>query len=95
MREPIPGLIIIVRDEIDLIRQNLLFHHRQGFRNIVVMDNASTDGTREALEALKTVLPLRIVDEPDTSFRQVEWATGLAKTLAAAGADWGIRSRCR
>lgn len=31
------------------------------------------------------------MDQPDLSFRQVEWATQLAQTLAVHGVDWGIR----
>jgi uncharacterized protein (DUF934 family) len=46
------GLILIVRDEADVITRNLAYHARCGFDQFIVMDNGSLDGTRERLEAL-------------------------------------------
>jgi hypothetical protein len=89
---PVPtfGLIMLVRDELDFIGPNIRFHTKQGFDRFAIVDNASTDGTREELEKLAETLPITIVDIPDRSFRQIEWATMLARTLQAVGADWAI-----
>ncbi len=91
MSKPSLGLIMLVRDEVDFVGPNLRFHHQQGFERFAVMVNAARDGTREELEELAETLPITIVDQPDTSFRQVEWATQLAHVLEEAGVDWGIR----
>ena len=59
---------LIVRDEIELISSNIEFHAAQGVDVFVVMDNASTDGTRERLEQLKRSYEIEIVDQPSAGF---------------------------
>jgi hypothetical protein len=83
-------MALIVGDEADCIAQNIRFHARQGVDHFAVMDNASRDGTREMLESLCADHPIEIVDQPDTDFRQDEWATALAERLRGRGLDWVI-----
>jgi Glycosyl transferase family 2 len=83
-------MILIVRDELALIEANIEFHARQGFDHFVVMDNASVDGTREALEKLARTYSLEIVSQSRTNFEQAEWASQLATRLREVGLDWGI-----
>jgi hypothetical protein len=84
------GMIMMVRDEAEVIGANLRFHARLGVDEFVIMDNASRDGTREALERLATDLPITIVDQRDTDFRQEAWGTQLAHRLQDMGLDWGL-----
>jgi hypothetical protein len=90
-REPRLGLVMLVRDEAELIERNLIHHHRQGFDRIMVMDNGSTDGTRDKLAELAKLLPLTVIDQPDQNFLEAEWATDLSLRLLDFGIDWGIR----
>ena len=72
------AMSLIVRNELELISANIDFHAAQGVDYFVVMDNRSTDGTREKVEELKGIYDIDLVDQPDTDFRQDEWATQLA-----------------
>lgn len=84
------GMILIVRDEIDLIERNLAFHLQRGIDEFAVMDNASTDGTRDILSSLSKRMPITIFDQPATDYRQDIWATELARYLKERGIDWAI-----
>jgi Glycosyl transferase family 2 len=43
------AMLMVVRDEIDIIEQNIDFHRRLGIEHFVVTDNGSVDGTRDVL----------------------------------------------
>ena len=85
------AMSLVVRDEIELISANINFHAAQGVDAFFVMDNSSTDGTRERLQELKRTYDIVVVDQPDTSFKQGEWATELACMAREVGkADYII-----
>jgi hypothetical protein len=46
-------MTLLVKNEIDIIEDNIRFHAKQGVDCFAVMDNGSNDGTRELLENLK------------------------------------------
>ncbi|MFM9847221.1 MAG: glycosyltransferase family 2 protein [Hyphomicrobiaceae bacterium] len=84
------GLCLIVRDEADLVAANIAHHLELGFDRIAIMDNASSDETGSILACLAKTYPLTIVYQPDTDYRQDEWATILALKLGELGIDWAI-----
>jgi hypothetical protein len=47
------ALLMRVKDEDDILPQNLRHHHRMGFRRFFILDNGSTDGTAEAIAAFR------------------------------------------
>ena len=47
------ALVLMVKDESDIISQNLQHHYQLGFRRFFVLDNASTDGTAERIAAFR------------------------------------------
>ena len=80
---------LLVRDEANLIAQNISFHARLGVDCFVVTDNGSVDGTRDILEQLRRDFPIAIIDEPEPAMRQDEWVNRMARTAAETfGADW-------
>jgi len=72
------AMSILVKDEADVIEDNVRYHSRVGVDCFVVMDNGSTDGTREILQRLSNEFDLHIIDQPDNKFQQSEWVTEMA-----------------
>ncbi len=79
--------ISVVRNEVDIIRTNLLYHLSLGLERVLVIDNGSTDGTAHVLEELSRELPVtwRRIPGP---FRQAEMTTELAREAFHGGARW-------
>ena len=69
-------MTILVKNEADIIEKNIRFHASKGVDNFVVMDNDSTDGTREILEELKKEYEITIIDEKGI-YSQAKWMTKL------------------
>ena len=46
-------MTLIVRNEADIIEDNLRYHRAQGVDFFIALDNGSTDGTLEILESLR------------------------------------------
>lgn len=81
-------MTILVRNESDIIEENVRFHAGQGVDAFVVMDNGSDDGTREILAELQKEFDLTIIDQPEQNYQQAKWMTELAFAAAnQAGAD--------
>ncbi len=57
------GMSLIVRDEADIIRENIKFHAQMGVDAFAIIDNGSTDGTREILHSLRSYYDLQVFDD--------------------------------
>jgi hypothetical protein len=69
-------MTILVKNEADIIEKNIRYHAKKGVDSFVVMDNNSTDGTREILERLKKEFEITIIDEKGI-YNQAKWMTKL------------------
>lgn len=86
-------MTILCRNEIDVIEANIRTHARLGVDAFVVMDNASTDGTREKLAALTKEFDLHVIDQPAQNYQQAKWMTELAHyAREKAGAQWVVNN---
>jgi len=84
-------MTILCKDEKDIIEANIRVHAALGVDAFAVMDNLSTDGTREILESLKEEFELHVIDQRDPVYKQSEWMTELAYyARERLGADWVI-----
>ena len=70
---------ILVRNEDDIIEDNILFHLHHGVDAFVISDNASTDGTRDILNKLARNYPIHIIDRPNGEYLQSAWVTEMAQ----------------
>jgi GT2 family glycosyltransferase/glycosyltransferase involved in cell wall biosynthesis len=79
--------VMMVRNEADILRLNLLHHHAVGIDRFLIVDNGSSDRTPEILEEFHTA---GFVDwrREDGKYRQAEITTDLAREAVRAGADW-------
>ena len=87
------AMTLLVRDEEDIIRQNIEFHLNHGVDFFIVTDNLSGDGTRDILETYWQLGVLHYIYEPEDNYAQGVWVTRMAKlAITQFGADWVINS---
>jgi glycosyltransferase involved in cell wall biosynthesis len=79
--------VSMVRNEADIVRVNVLYHLSLGFDRLLILDNASTDGTRRELRRLGRDHRVRWMRDRGP-FRQGEVFTELARQAFSEGADW-------
>ena len=86
-------MTLLVRDEEDILADNLDFHLAQGVDEVIVTDNGSVDGTPEILRSYEARGLVRIIVEPTDDYSQGRWVTRMARLAAAeSGADWVINN---
>lgn len=76
--DPIPalaraGMLMMIKDEDDIIYQNLAHHHRIGFRSFCILDNASTDRTVALIRRFEAEHPdtlVMLVHDPVVGYYQ-------------------------
>ena len=79
--------ISMVRNEVDIIRVNVLHHLSLGLDYLLIIDNGSSDGTDRELQRLSR--DERVSWRRDESpYRQSEITTELAREAFRSGADW-------
>src|SRR5215208_5621461 len=84
-----------VRDEGDILEENLRFHHALGVDHFVVTDNGSTDETPEILRRYGDAGLVHVISEPGTDYRAAGagWLTQMARFAATElDADWVIHT---
>lgn len=86
-------MTFLVRNEEDIIRQNILFHHAQGIDSFIVMDNLSTDGTASIVKELSRNIDIEYIYQPQDDYSQSEWVTDMARRACIDHhADWVINN---
>jgi hypothetical protein len=66
-------MILLVKDEADIIGQNLRHHFALGFRRFCILDNASTDATAAIIAGFRAQTPealVLVVQDPITGYYQ-------------------------
>lgn len=83
-------MTILVKNEVDIIEDNIRFHHTQGIDAFLIMDNGSCDGTVECLQSLSNEFDITIIVNLGI-YDQGPWMTELAKQARQQlGADFVI-----
>ena len=86
-------MTLLVRDEADIVDEQIAFHLNAGVDFVVATDNRSQDGTTEILERYERDGTLRLIREPGEDLRQTEWVTRMARLAATEhGADWVLNA---
>jgi glycosyltransferase involved in cell wall biosynthesis len=86
-------MTLLVRDEEDILADNLDFHLAQGVDEVIVTDNGSQDETLDILRDYEARGLARVILEPTDDYSQGKWVTRMARMAAAElDADWVINS---
>ncbi|HEV3138876.1 MAG TPA: glycosyltransferase family 2 protein [Vicinamibacterales bacterium] len=86
-------MTLLVRDEQDILRENIEFHLAHGVDEIVLMDNLSVDGTAEIAREYERAGCLHYLFQPRDDYSQARWVTAMARWAARElRADWVINS---
>jgi len=93
-RDSFPKIVmtILVKDEVDVIRENIEYHLSRGVDYFIVTDNDSSDGTTEILREYERKGVLSYIHQ-DGVYSQSEWVTQMARTAHLDHqADWVINN---
>ena len=86
-------MTFLVRNEEDILEENIRFHKEMGVDNFLVMNNLSTDRTKEIIEELSREIDIEYFDQAEDDYNQGEWVSGMARKAATDhGADWVINN---
>jgi Glycosyl transferase family 2 len=86
-------MTLLVRNEADIIEENLLFHLNQGVDHFVVTDNLSTDSTPDVLQRYVSSGVVTLIQQEADDYSQSVWVTEMARrSVREFAADWVINS---
>ena len=86
-------MTLLVRDEEDIIGENIAFHHAAGVDHFIVTDNLSSDSTPDILASFVRRGLVTLLHEPSDTYDQARWVTRMARMACTEfGAGWVINS---
>ena len=86
-------MTLLVRDEADIVGEQIGFHLEHGVDFVVATDHRSTDGTTEILRGYEREGRLHLIREEADVLRQADWVTRMARLAATDfDADWVVNS---
>lgn len=86
-------MTLLVRDEADILRENIEFHLALGVDEFIVMDNLSVDCTPDVVREYVRAGVARLYSQPRDDYSQSRWVTAMAVQAASElGAEWVINS---
>jgi hypothetical protein len=87
------AMALMVRDEADVIEDNLRFHRAQGVDFFIVLDNGSTDETLKILESYERAGIVSVVSMPGSLLKVLRnGTTQIGRMAHEMGADWVIHN---
>lgn len=89
---PIIAMTLLVRNEVDIIEENLVFHKKSGVDFFVVTDHNSNDGTLDILKKYEKLGWIKhIFIERSETYDQIEFVDKMIKKIKSDYyADWVI-----
>ena len=86
-------MTLLVRDEQDIIRENIEYHLAQGVDFFIATDNRSVDATTNILKEYEARGLLHYIYEGSDDYSQHAWVTRMARmAYKEFGADWVINN---
>ena len=92
MRQPLV-MTLLVRNEADILRENLHYHLEQGVDHFIVTANCSDDPTLKIIREFSDRNLATLIEEPSDDYQQARWVTRMAQLAATRfRAKWVINS---
>ena len=86
-------MTMLVRDEADILDENIRFHLAHGVDHFLILDNLSTDATAEIANRYVRSGHAHYEFQPDDIYAQSRWVTAMARRASTEfSADWVINS---
>ena len=85
-------MTLLVRNEEDILADQLRAHYALGVDAVIATDNNSSDATPEILREFARDHELHIWHEPSNAYEQSAWVTRMARHAVELGADWVINA---
>lgn len=86
-------MTMLVRNEADIIRANIDFHHAMGVDHFLIMDHGSVDETLDILNDYSKEGIATVYHQTDPGYYQAEWVTEMARNAYVIHkADWVINN---
>lgn len=86
-------MTLLVRDEEDILWENILYHRSVGVDHFIITDNLSVDGTPAIIEKAVEQGWATSIKETEDNYNQAAWVTRMARLASTQqGADWIINS---
>jgi hypothetical protein len=86
-------MTLLVRDEQDIVRENIEYHLSRGVDFIIATDNRSEDETPSILKEYEKKGVLHYIFEGEDNYNQHEWVTRMARmAYVDYAADWIINN---
>lgn len=79
---------LLVRNEADIVRENLLHHLKEGVDSFIVTNHRSEDKTLEILREFKEIVEL--IDEQGEGYHHGKFQTRMARVAHKMGASWVV-----
>ena len=92
-RQPKLIMTLLVKNEAELLAQNLRFHRAMGVDAFIITDNNSTDETPAIIqEFVEKGWVVESIKETDTGYQQKKWVDRMVLLARKHGADWVINA---
>ena len=86
-------MTLLVRDEADIVADQLRYHFDHGVDFVIATDHRSVDGTTDVLREHERAGRLHLIREEGETLPQSEWVTRMARLASTQfGADWVMNS---
>ncbi|PID75286.1 MAG: hypothetical protein CSB23_04200 [Deltaproteobacteria bacterium] len=86
-------MTLLVRDEEDIIEDNIWYHFSQGVNSFIIMDNRSSDNTAAIISRLSNYIDIEYIYQPADDYNQAEWVTSMARRACTEfEAEWVINN---
>ena len=86
-------MTLLVRDEQDILKENIEFHLDRGVDEVILMDNLSSDGTADIAAEYVRLGVLHYIFQPEDDYSQGRWVTRMARqAYQELGAHWVINN---